>query len=396
VADEDDFAALFEASMVGGKKRAKLEPGKLAQGVVVAIDEDTVFVDVGMRTEGRLPRAEVLDKTGKLTIAVGDTVRAMVVSARQGDAPVLSVAFGRGEAGAAELDAALQSGVAIEGEVARAVKAGLEVTIAGKRAFCPASQVDLGYVKDLEQFVGQRHFFKVIEIRDGGRSIVVSRRAVLQDEREKQAEALVARLEPGMELDGIVQSLAAYGAFIELGGMQGLLHVSEISHSRVSSPADVLSVGEKVRVQVLSIEKQADPKKAPRISLSMKSLVQPSAAADAEEREVVSGKVSKVDNYGVIVDTPGGSGLVPVAELDIPPGSDPRRQFSVGQDIEVVLLRRDPSGKMRFSARAVNDVHEKKAFAAFRKGGRSESLGSLGDLLKNVDLDASHARPAKK
>jgi small subunit ribosomal protein S1 len=386
VAEDDDFAALFEASMQGGKKRKALEPGQPVQGVVVAIDGDTVFVDLGLRTEARLPRNEVVDASGNFSLKVGDTVRATVVSARHGDAPVLTVAFGRGEAGLFELEVARDSGVPVEGEVAKAVKAGLEVTIAGKRAFCPASQVDLSYVKDLEQFVGQRHFFKVIEIREGGRSIVVSRRAVLQDEREKQAEALVARLEPGLELDGIVQSLASYGAFIELGGMQGLLHVSEISHARVGSPADALSVGEKVRVQVLSVEKQSDPKKPPRVSLSMKSLVQPTAAVDAPEREVVVGKVSKIENWGLLVDTPAGSGLVPVAELDIPAGSDPRRQFSVGQDIEVVLMRREPSGKLRFSARAVTEVHEKKAFAAFRKGGRSESLGSLGDLLKNFEL----------
>lgn len=386
MSDDDDFAALFEASMQGGKKRPRLEPGQSVQGVVVAIDDDTVFVDVGMRTEGRLPRSELADAKGKLSIAVGDTVRATVVSARRGDAPVLTVAFGRGEAGVAQLEAALESGIPVEGEVTRAVKGGLEVTVGGKRAFCPASQVDITYVKDLEQFVGQQHFFKVIEIRDNGRSIVVSRRALLQEERDKQAEALVSRLEPGVELDGIVQSLAPYGAFIELGGIQGLLHVSEISHARVGSPADALSVGEKVRVQVLSVERQADPKKPPRVSLSMKALVQPTAATEGEEREVVTGKVSKVESWGVLVDTPAGSGMVPLAELDIPPGSDPRRQVSVGQDLEVVLLRRDASGKLRFSARAVSEVQEKKAFAAFRKGGRSESLGSLGDLLKNVDL----------
>jgi small subunit ribosomal protein S1 len=389
--DDDDFAALFEASMQGGKKRAPYEPGQSVQGVVVAIDDDTVFVDVGTRTEGRLPRAELVDGAGKLTVAVGDNVRAVVVNARRGDAPVLTVALGRHDVGVAQLEAALQSGIPVEGEVSRAVKGGLEVTVGGMRAFCPASQVDLAYVKDLEQFVGQQHFFKVIEIREGGRSIVVSRRAVLQDERDKQAEALVSRLEPGAELDGIVQSLAPYGAFIELGGVQGLLHVSEISHARVSSPADALSVGEKVRVQVLSIEKQADPKKPPRISLSMKALVQPTAAA-VDEREVVTGKVSKVESWGAIVDTPAGSGMVPVAELDIPPGSDPRRVLTLGQELEVVLIRREASGKLRFSARAVSEVQEKKAFAAFRKGGKSESLGSLGDLLKNVDLD----RAAKK
>jgi small subunit ribosomal protein S1 len=393
VPDDDDFAALFEASMQGaGKRQKELKPGQAVQGTVVAIDDDTVFVDIGQRTEGRLARNEL----GATQVAVGDSLRATVAQARRGEAPILTMALGRGGAGVAELEVARDSGAPVEGEFTKAVRAGLEVLVGKTRAFCPASQVDAAFVKDLEQFVGQRHFFKVIEVRDGGRSVVVSRRAIVQAEREQQAAALVERLEVGAELDGIVQSLQPYGAFIELGGLQGLLHVSEISHARVSSPGDALSVGEKVRVKVLSIEPSADPKKPPRISLSMKALVQPTQAAESETRTVLTGQVNKVENYGVMVDTPEGSGLVPAAELDMPPGSDPRRHFKPGQDVEVVLLRREPSGKLRFSARAVADVQEKQAFTAFRKGGKSDSLGSLGDLLKNVDLGATGRSTGKK
>ena len=389
MADDDDFAALFEASMEGaGKRRKELKAGQAVQGTVIAVDGDTVFVDIGQRTEGRLAKSEL----GSMQVAVGDTIRATVAQARRGEAPILTVALGRGEAGVAELEVARDSGAPVEGEFTKAVKAGLEVQIGGTRAFCPASQVDAAFVKDLEQFVGQRHFFKVIEVRDGGRSVVVSRRAILQAEREQQAAALAAKLEPGAELDGIVQSLQPYGAFIELGGLQGLLHVSEISHARVSAPSDALSTGEKVRVKVLSIEPSTDPKKPPRISLSMKALVQPTQTAKDETRTVLTATVSKVENYGVIVDTDEGSGLVPAAELDIPPGGDPRRSFKPGQEVDVVLLRREPSGKLRFSARAVAEVQEKQAFAAFRKGGKSDSLGSLGDLLKNVDLGSNKSK----
>jgi small subunit ribosomal protein S1 len=133
------------------------------------------------------------------------------------------------------LELAQSSGVPVEGTVSKAVKAGLEVDIGGVRAFCPASQLDIGFVQDLEVFVGQKYFFKVLEIRDSGRSVVVSRKAVLKDERENQAKAVRERLTVGAELDGIVQSIQSYGAFIDLGGLEGLLHISPSSASAAST-----------------------------------------------------------------------------------------------------------------------------------------------------------------
>lgn len=401
MSNDDDFAALFEASQPapanGASKNAKaerLKPGQRVNGVVVAISDDTIFIDLGTRIEGQLSRFDLTNDKGELKVAVGDRVKAIVAEVPARGAPVLRTAFGKGDIGTAELETAMESGVPVEGEFSKAVKAGLEVDIAGKRGFCPASQVDIVYVEDLEVFVGQKYFFRILEIKDGGRSIVVSRKALLLAEREEKAKELLARIEVGAELEGIVNSLTPYGAFIELGGLQGLVHVSEIAHSRISSPSDVLSVGESVRVKILSVETQADGK-PPRLSLSMKALTQPTAEETAARQprakatEILSATVAKVDKQGVFVETESGAGLIPTNELDLPPGSDPRRHLQPGSTLDVVLLRREHSGRLRFSAKAVARVQEQQAFAAFtgkRKGGSKDSLGSLGELFGGIDL----------
>jgi small subunit ribosomal protein S1 len=395
--DDEDFAAMFEAEADSASGARKLEAGQVIDGIVVAIDADTVFVDVGTRSEGRIERRSLENERGELAAKVGDKIRATVRDPGRGVSPLLVVAFGSGKLDVRELEIAAASGTPIEGTFTKAVKAGLELDLGGRRAFCPASQVDLTYVNDLASFEGQHHFFKVLEVRDNGRSVVVSRRALLEDERRAQAKVLSERLEPGMQLDGIIQSLQPYGAFVDIGGLQGLLHVSEISHTRIGAPSDALSVGEKVRVEVLSIEPANGDRREPRVSLSMKSMTQPSPSTGAPSAEVITAKVAKIEHHGLFVDTSAGSGFVPSAELGLPPGSDPRRAHAVGDTLDVVLVRKDPSGKLRFSAKAVEDVEARKAFAAFRdasgKKGQGKGFGSLGDLLGDkLDLPA---RPAK-
>lgn len=389
MADEDDFAALFEQSMSGAQRKTTrtVRAGEVVDGVVVAIGEDTVFVDIGTKAEGRIEKSSFTDERGALKIAVGDRIRATVVHPGGRDAPQLAVQFGRGGLDVAQLQLALESGTPVEGEIVKEVKAGLEVMIGGVRAFCPASQVDLGHSGELAAWVGQRHFFKVIEVRDNGRSVVVSRRALLQAEREQKAEALRQRLSVGDELDGIVQSVQAYGVFVDLGGLEGLVHISELGHTRVASPNDVVSVGEQVRVKVLAIEPgqptkigPSGPRGGTRVSLSMKALVQAPPTPPADE--LLTGTVGRIEGHGIFVDTPAGGGFVPNAELGLAPGSDPRRTYQVGQTLEVVVLRRDPNGRLRLSVRAVAEAEARKNFREFG-GERSRSLGSLGDLLRD-------------
>lgn len=390
MSEDEDFAALFEASQRKQPKQAtRLQAGQTVRGTVVAIADDVVFVDIGGRVEARLARSAVTNDRGELTVAIGDPISATVADPGGRNPPELKTSFG-GAGGATpdDLVLAARAGTPVEGEFTKAVKAGLEVDVGGVRAFCPASQVDANYVADLETFVGQRHFFKVLEVRDGGRSVVVSRKAMMLEERKQRAQSLLQQLEVGSDLDGIVQSLQPYGAFIDLGGIAGLLHVSEISHARVSSPSDVLAVGEKVRVRVTSMDTPAGSDQ-PRISLSMKVLVQEPASGRTDlAGEVLTATVAKVEPFGVLIESPQGSGLVPLAELDLPRGSDPRRAFKPGDAIQVVSLRPDPSGKLRFSARAVREVEEKQAFQAFAKQQpkAGEKLGSMAALLQGIEV----------
>lgn len=404
--EDEDFAALFEQSQAGGPppRDKRLSPGKVVDGIVVAVGDDAIYVDVGTRSEGVLERRH-MPENAELP-SVGDRIRATVSEHRRPDTPPQLVMSLRGAG--LDVDAlrdAAAAGTPVEGEFAKAVKAGLEVNVGGVRAFCPASQVEIGYTGDLEVYVGQRHFFRVMEVKDNGRSVIVSRRALLEAERAAAGERLAKTLEEGAELEGIVQSVKPYGAFVDLGGLTGLVHVSEIAHGRVASPEDVVSAGDKVKVKVLSIQSAPSGEaKDSKISLSMRALTQPPPqAAGGKAGEIITATVSKVESYGILVDTPAGSGLVPNGELALPPGSDPRRAYSPGDNLDVVTIGKDGGGRIRFSAKAVGEVEARKAFEQFKgKGGKGKdkALGSLGDLLAgkfdNLPDRKTPASPPKK
>ena len=390
---DEDFAAMFEATPKAPAARGarRVKPGQLVEGTVVEFGSDSVFVDIGAKSEARIERAQLVDKDGKLKVAVGDKLRATVATANH-EGITLIVQIGRGGVDTQALELARDSGVPVEGTVSKAVKAGLEVDIGGVRAFCPASQIDLGFVQDLELFVNQKHFFKVLEIRDNGRSVVVSRKAVLKDERENMAKAVRERLVVGAELDGIVQSIQAYGAFIDLGGLEGLVHISELGVGRVDRVEDVVKVGEAVKVRVLSIDAKGTSGDL-KVSLSMKS-AQQAESSGPEIDTVLSGKVAEVTNFGVLVDTDQGRGLVSNNETGLPHGADPKRTFTVGKDVEVVVLGRDAkNGRLRLSIRGVAAAEERSNYKSFAReskkaAGGGKGLGTLSDLLGKATLDA--------
>lgn len=388
MSDDEDFAALYEQSAKQqGPRGKRLEAGQVVQATVVQIGRDTVFVDVGTRAEGEVDRRELEDDQGRLGVKVGERIRLTV--AQGGDRPKLVTRFGAG-GGIETLELAHESGAPIEGTVTKAVKAGLEVQIGKIRAFCPASQVDLNYTADISIFEGQTLRFKVIEIRDGGRSVVVSRKALMQDERASAGRERLASLEVGQVLEGTVQTIQAYGAFVDLGGVEGLVHISELGHGRVSSVGDVVSVGETVQVKILAIEPASAPNQPPRISLSLRQASQSAATpagAEAKGPQVVDAEVVKVEPYGVIVETANGGGVVPTRELDLPPGGDPRRAYPVGKQVRVVAIGADDKGRARFSMRRVEDAEQRAAYQQFRskQGGEGRdkaNVGSLGELLK--------------
>jgi small subunit ribosomal protein S1 len=394
--EDEDFAAMLDASFAETGKRGvrSVRKGESVEGPVVQIGKDAVFVDIGTRSEGVIDRWELQDRDGNLTVKVGDRVRATVESG--GERPKLVVALGRGGLNADALTLALETGSPVEGTFTKAVKAGIEVDLAGVRAFCPASQVDTAYVADLTTWEGQRYRFKVIDVRDGGRSVVVSRKAIMQDEREAASQEVLAQLEVGSEIEGSVSAIQPYGAFIDLGGVEGLVHISELGHGRVDKVEDVVSVGEKVRVRVLEIE-------GTRIKLSMRQ-GGGAATGKAEPDKIVDGKVTNVESYGVFVQTEAGTGLVPSKELVLPPGADPKRAYQTGQDVRVLVLGQDAGGKLRLSIRRVEDAEARAAFREFRGAQKKaerkgkKNVGSLGELLMSklgdVGADIPDAAPS--
>ncbi len=382
----DDFASLMEAAGDAATARSarQLRVGEQVEGVVLQIGADRVFLDVGAARDASIDRGELVDKSGMLTVSVGGSLRATVVSTGGEEGLKLSVAMGRqGSLDVQTLTLALESGAPVSGEVAAAVKAGLEVDLGGVRAFCPASQVEAAFTADLNPYVGQTLEFKVIEVKEGGRRVVVSRRALLMEQREQRALELEAELTPGKDLEGQVTSLQKYGALVDLGGVEGMIHVSELAHGRVERVEDVVQVGERVTVRVLGVER--DRRGELRVRLSLRALVERPASSTPERDEVLDGTVTRTSNFGVFVATSKGEGLVPLRDLALAPGADHRKAFPVDKALQVVVAGVDPkSGRLRLSVSGVDRVIERSNFKSYREGATSGGggLGSLGDVLR--------------
>jgi small subunit ribosomal protein S1 len=294
------------------------------------------------------------------------------------------------------LELALAGGTPVTGTVTASNKGGFNVDVAGIRAFCPISQIDLSYVRDPEIYVGQTLDFQVMEIKEGGRNVVVSRRKLLQDERRQAESELMSRLAPGALVTGTIKSTVRSGAIVDLGGVEGFIPISELARARVELAEDVVSIGETVQAQVLSVE-QND--KGLSIRLSLKALAAPLAEKQVEKDEILVGKVIKHVPAGVIVSTEKGEGLVPTRELSLPPGADHRRMYALDTELRVVVVSRDPtSGKLRFSVGRVAEVEERNNYREFGKADASKSnasMGSLGELMsKKFPKLAAQAKSA--
>src|SRR5947209_15069925 len=248
MSDAEDFATLFAREAA----RPVLEIGQVVKGRVIHITAENVFVDVGGKGEAWIERAELIDEEGRLRVAVGDEVEATVVST--GDEVRLSHKLRQGAQARQALAVAAQTGIPVEGKVAAVIKGGYEVTVGGLRAFCPFSQMDVRRVETAEEYVGRVLEFRVTKYAEGGRNLVLSRRALLEEQAAKAAEQTRKKILPDAVLPGTVVSLADFGAFVDLGGVQGLVPMSELSHARVERASDRLRIGEAVSVKVLRID----------------------------------------------------------------------------------------------------------------------------------------------
>lgn len=331
----EDFATLFARE---GARQA-LQVGQVVKGRILQIGEEVVFVDVGGKGEALIDRAELTDEQGQMKLAVGDTVEATVV--RTGDEVRLSYRLLQGVQAREGLAVAAQTGLPVEGKVAAVIKGGYEVTVAGLRAFCPFSQMELRRVDAPEAYVGRVLEFRISRFGEQGRNIVLTRRALLEEQAAQAAVETMRKVVPGAVLPGTVASLTSFGAFVDLGGVQGLVPVSEISHSRVGQPADRLHVGEAVTVKVLKIDEAKG-----KISLSLKALEgDPWAqvAGRLRERQIVSGRVARVTDFGVFVELlPGVDGLLHLTEIPRSRHAEMKQAAERGAQLLVLVASIDP------------------------------------------------------
>jgi small subunit ribosomal protein S1 len=335
--DANEFAELLAASEQA--EPAEAQPGDKLTGKIIQIDGPDAFVDCGLRNELPIAVKELKDPDGEMKSQVGDEITAYVQDTPDG--LKLTLAVNLREAGHEALTAAYAAGTPVQGKVGSTNKGGFSVDLNGTRAFCPFSQIDVRRADNPDIFVGQTYQFKILELSEDGRNIVVSRRALLQADREAQAQATRESLTLGDNLEGIVTRLVPFGAFVDIGGIEGLVHISQISHQRVGDPADVLKEGQTVKVKVLEIQ-NLGMGRSERISLSIKALATdpwPETASSMVPGQDVIGRVTRLVDFGVFVElTPGVEGLIHISELANRRVIHPREVLNEDEEINVRIL----------------------------------------------------------
>ncbi|MHB8909515.1 MAG: 30S ribosomal protein S1 [Syntrophales bacterium] len=379
---EKTFAELFGESE---PDRGWLKPGQRMEAVIVKISPEWVFIDVGGKHEGYLDRREFLDKEGNLTVQEGQTIKAYFLSSQHNE-KLFTTKVGAGEAGRAFLEDAWKNGIPVEGVVEREIKGGFEIKVAGDtRGFCPFSQMGLFRIETPADWVGQRLAFRVIEYGERGRNIVLSHRAILEEEQAKLREGLKASLKEGQTVKGKVVSLQKFGAFVDLGGIQALIPISEIVWEHVTDISEKLSLGQEVEAVILKLDWEKD-----RISLSLRSkLPDPwqRVATEFPEGSSFTGTVARLTKFGAFVTLlPGVDGLIHISKLGKGKRiTHPSEVLTEGQEIAVRIEKIDPETK-RISLALLGDEEEEKAeeLEDFQKyvGKAPGSFGSLGDALQ--------------
>ncbi len=380
--EEEDFATMFEASV----KARRVEKGQIIEGTIVAIGAEVALVSVGGKSEATIDIDELKDDEGDVEVAVGDRIQAMVVSTAGG--LVLSRRLALGAATARQLEDAFQAGLPVEGKVERAVKGGYEVRMARQRAFCPFSQIDVIRNTEPAQHEGRVYKFRIIEYKEGGKNLVVSRRALLEEEQQANAAEVRKSIVEGAVITGRVVSARDFGAFVDLGGgVQGLLHISEMAWERVADASQVVKPGDEITVKVLRVD--ADKQK---ISLGLKQLAADpwsSAGATYQAGQLRPGRVTRVAEFGAFVELePGIEGLVPLSESGVARDGDVKKAFPVGKNVEVVVLDVDAAARrIRLSVTAVQKKHEDAEMREYTERADAPptaGFGSLADKLRGA------------
>ncbi|AEK58043.1 MULTISPECIES: 30S ribosomal protein S1 [Acidithiobacillus] len=335
VLSEPSFAELFEQS----QSTQGIKPGDLLTGVVTRVDNDFVVIDVGLKSEGPVPAEQFRNSEGELEVKVGDRVEVCLESVEDGMGETkLSREKARRAKTWEDLEKAFEEGAVVHGFLTGKVKGGFTVSIDGVRAFLPGSLVDVRPVRDVAYLEGKDLEMKIIKLDRKRNNVVVSRRAVVEQEQSAERGALLESIQEGAILEGVVKNLTDYGAFIDLGGIDGLLHITDMGWRRVKHPSEVVSAGDEVRVMVLKFDRERG-----RISLGMKQLGEDpwqDISRRYPEGTRIFGKVTNITDYGAFVEIEEGvEGLVHVSEIDwTNKNLNPAKALHLGQEVEVMVL----------------------------------------------------------
>ncbi|KAB0668444.1 30S ribosomal protein S1 [Oryzomonas sagensis] len=380
----ESFAEMFEQS---AKQHTRwLEPGQKVTARVLKVGTEWIFIDTGQKGEGVVDVKELMDLDGHVTAKIGDSIAAYFLSSSHGEMR-FTTRIGGGASGNAQLEEAFQSGVPVEGMVEKEIKGGYEIKLAGTtRAFCPFSQMSLRRTDNPAAFIGTRLPFRITAYDEKGRNIVVSRRALLEEEQRRLREEVQAGISEGMTVSGTVTSLQDYGAFVDIGGLEGLLPISEIGWSRVKEVSEVLSVGQQIKVVIKTIDREKE-----RVSLSLKdTLANPwdLAAQTYPEGSFHTGVVSRLAPFGAFITLADGiDGLIHISKLGGGKRiNHPREVLKEGETIEVKVesvdrTERRISLSLAGAARAAEE--EEATLSEFRRRADEapKGMGTFGDLL---------------
>jgi len=383
----ESFAELFEASQAN---LAKLKPGAIVSGTVVEVRGDVVVINAGLKSEGIVPIEQFRNDAGEIDVAEGDIVKVALDSIENGfGETVLSREKAKRAMVWDELEEALEKNETITGRISGKVKGGFTVDIKDVRAFLPGSLVDVRPVRDPAYLEGKELEFKLIKLDRKRNNVVVSRRAVVESEHSEEREQLMDKLQEGAILKGVVKNLTDYGAFVDLGGIDGLLHITDMAWKRVRHPSEVVNVGDELDVRVLKFDRERN-----RVSLGLKQLGEDpwdNIARRYPANSRVFGKVSNVTDYGAFVEIePGVEGLVHVSEMDwTNKNVNPSKVVQVGDEVEVMVLDVDEERRRISLGMKQVAANPWETFAATQKKGDKVSgqIKSITDFGIFIGLD---------
>ncbi|HVN95258.1 MAG TPA: S1 RNA-binding domain-containing protein [Syntrophorhabdaceae bacterium] len=342
---EENFAALFERS---SKTSQRYEPGQKVKSRVAGISGDFVYLDLGGKSEAVVDLKEFLDESGQKSIEEGDEIEAFFVSFANGMRKFTTLIRGYSTIDLGGIRDAYEAGLPVNGRVSAELKGGYEVMAGKIRCFCPFSQIDLRGSREANSYIGQTFPFKIIEYKENGRNVVLSRRVLLEEEQEVKRKRFKESLQPGMDVTGKVRSIQNFGVFVDLGGVDGLIPLSEMSWSRGEKPSDLFAVGDEVTVRIIDIDWGRE-----RITLSFKAVLPDpflNSLTKYPPDSLVHGAVVRLESFGAFVNLePGIDGLIPVSKLGAGRRiNHPKEVLTVGQLVEARVLEVNPE-KRRIS-----------------------------------------------